>query len=161
MILLNATNEYVIAGRSMTGFPIILNSDMSSCWEVNEFLRFYLLRAQIESKGSWEPISRSLYDYFGFLEAHGLSWNDVTRGETKNLLAAYRDYCFGTATLARNTVILRVTYVCEFYKYALRRSWIDTLPHQYERRHHINLPSNFFAHLGANRNTTYGNSAVP
>ncbi|OEZ65705.1 tyrosine recombinase XerC [Janthinobacterium sp. HH103] len=161
MILLSATSEYVIAGRSRKGFPILLNSDMSSCSEVNEFLRFYLLRAQIESKGSWEPISRSLYDYFGFLEAHGLSWKDVNRGETKNLLAAYRDYCFGTASLARNTVILRITYICEFYKYALRQGWLDTLPYQYERRHHVNRPPGFFAHLASSNNTALGISAVP
>jgi len=145
----------------MTSFPILLNSDMSSCSEVNEFLRFYLLRAQIESEGSWEPISRSLYDYFGFLEAHGLEWNDVNRGETKNLLAAYRDYCFETATLARNTVILRITYICEFYKYALRQGWLDTLPYQYERRHHVKPRSGFFAHLTAGNNAALGNSAVP
>lgn len=161
MLLLSATSDYVIAGRSKPGFPILLNSDMTSCWEVNEFLRFYLLRAQIESEGSWEPISRSLYDYFGFLEAHGLRWSAVARGEAKNLLAAYRDYSFETAKLARNTVILRITYICEFYKYALRQGWIATLPYEYERRHHINRPTGFLGHLAAYGNTPKTNSAMP
>ncbi|MDE1714495.1 tyrosine-type recombinase/integrase [Chromobacterium amazonense] len=161
MLLLSASSDYVIAGRPRPGFPILLNSDMTSCREVNEFLRFYLLRAQIESKRSWEPISRALYDYFGFLEAHELSWSDVARGEAKNLLAAYRDYSFETAKLARNTVILRITYICEFYKYALRQGWIALLPYEYERRQHIIRPSGFLGHLTTDGSTTIGNSAMP
>lgn len=161
MLLLSSTSDYVIAGRPKPGFPILLNSDMTSCWEVNEFLRYYLLRAQIESEGSWEPISRSLYDYFGFLESHHLCWSDVDRGEAKNLLAAYRDYSFSTAKLARNTVILRVTYISEFYKYALRRGWIAALPYEFERRHHVKGPTGILKHLSAESSTAQSNSAMP
>lgn len=162
VLLINATSDYVIAGRSKPGFPILLNSDMTSCWEVNEFLRFYLLRAQIESKASWEPISRSLYDYFGFLEAQeNLCWREVERGEAKNLLAAYRDYCFEIAKLSRSTVILRITYICEFYKYALRQGWINTLPYEYERRHHVIKTTGFLGHLTQDGNTAVANSAMP
>ncbi len=95
---------------------------MSICWEANEFFRFYLQRGAIESKKSWDPISRAIYDYFGFLEAHDLNWKHVARGEDKNLLAAYRDYSFEVAGLERTTVRQRLTYICEFYKYAVRRN---------------------------------------
>src|SRR4051794_22961084 len=91
MYLETATDDYVIAGVSRPGFPILLWEDMSSCEEVNLFLRFYLLRGAIGSPRSWTTIARALYDYFGFLEAHGLEWRDVERGEQKNLVAAYRD----------------------------------------------------------------------
>lgn len=161
MLLLNATKDYILGGQPKPGFPILLNSDMTSCWEVNEFLRFYLQRAQIESEGSWEPISRSLYDYFGFLEAHHLRWTDVARGEAKKLLAAYRDYSFKTVKLARNTVILRITYISEFYKYALRQGWIATLPFEYERRNHVKGPTGFLGHLNAGGGTAEGNSEMP
>jgi integrase/recombinase XerD len=144
--LISSTGDYRLGNRPMPGFPILLYSDMTSCWQVNEFFRFYLQRGAIESKKSWEPIGRSLYDYFGFLEAHELDWDDVERGEDKNLLAAYRDYSFEVPKLARTTVRQRLTYICEFYKYAVRRSWISKLPYAFETRHVAAGARGFLAH---------------
>lgn len=161
MLLVFATRDYKLGRREVPGFPILLNADMSSCWEANEFFRFYLQRAAIESRKSWGPIAQSVYDYFGFLEAHELAWTEVARGEEKNLLAAYRDYSFNVANQRRNTIRLRLTYICEFYKYALRRGWIDTLPQTYEKRHVIQAASGFLAHLGSGSGTVEKNSAMP
>lgn len=115
-------------------FPILLWESMESCLPANQFLRHYLLRGSIGSTKSWEPPARALYDYFSFVEANDLSWNDVHRGEQKTLLAAYRDYCFRVVKLARNTVRQRLLYVCEFYEYSLRQKWIDQLPFSHEVR---------------------------
>ncbi|MFP3586511.1 tyrosine-type recombinase/integrase [Paraburkholderia sp. SIMBA_055] len=156
MYLETATDDYVIAGVSRFGFPILLWEDMSSCEEVNLFLRFYLLRGAIGSTRSWTTIARALYDYFGFLEAHGLEWRDVERGEQKNLVAAYRDYCFTVCGFKRNTVRQRLIYVCEFYKYAIHKAWIDALPYTYELRRLIRK-GGFLAHL----DTSGGQIAVP
>ncbi|WP_431511012.1 MULTISPECIES: tyrosine-type recombinase/integrase [Variovorax] len=161
MLLVFSTRDYKLARREVPGFPILLNSDMSSCYEANEFFRFYLQRAAIESRKSWGPIAQSIYDYFGFLEAHELSWTDVDRGEDKNLLAAYRDYSFDVAKQRRNTIRLRLTYICEFYKYALRRNWIDVLPQTYEKRHVTQVASGFLAHLSGTDGTVETNSAMP
>ncbi|WP_322034652.1 tyrosine-type recombinase/integrase, partial [Burkholderia sp. BCC1970] len=109
---------------------------------------FYLQRGAIGSKKSWEPIGRALYDYFGFLEAHKLDWYDVSRGEHKNLVAAYRDYCFEATHLSRNTVRHRLTYICAFYEYAVRRMWIAKLPYSFEHRR-IRNANGFLAHLDA------------
>lgn len=160
MRLVYGTSEYVLGWRPAPGFPILLNEDMSSCSEVNEFFRFYLQRGAIESSKSWEPISRSLYDFFGFLEAHELDWKDVERGEDKNLVAAYRDYSFGTSGHSRNTVKLRLVYVSEFYKYALRKGWIHRLPFTYEARRRM-ANSGFFAHLSNGGGETQVNSVMP
>lgn len=160
MLLVNATSDFRLAGIALPGFPILLNADMSSCWEVNEFLRFYLRRGAIESEKSWEPIARSLYDYFGFLEAHELSWDDVSRGEEKNLLAAYRDYSFKVPKLARNTVRQRLTYICEFYKFAVRQNWISTLPFSYEMRN-VSRSAGFLAHTDASGGKVEVNSVMP
>jgi integrase len=107
---------------------------MDSCAPANHFFRHYLLRGSIGSVKSWAPTGRALYDYFSFLQAHALSWDDVNRGEAKTLLAAYRDYCLRVANLARNTVRNRLLYVCEFYAFALRQQWIARLPFSYEAR---------------------------
>lgn len=132
----------------MQGFPILLWDSMESCLEANRFFRSYLLRGAIGSKKSWPSTGRALYDYFSFLQAHDLAWDDVQRGEEKTLLAGYRDYCFAESRLARNTVRQRLMYVCEFYEFALREGWIEKLPFGHEERVAARSGS-FLAHVDA------------
>ncbi|THJ50832.1 site-specific integrase [Burkholderia sp. LS-044] len=134
MHLISSTEDFVLTARSVQGFPIILWENMLSCEPANAFLRYYLTRGAIGSRKSWGQTGQALYDYFGFLEAHELSWTDTNRGEEKGLIAAYRDYCFEVAKLKRNTVRQRLLYVCEFYKFATRRGWVPNLPFEYEER---------------------------
>jgi len=91
MQLVNATEDLVIGGLPYPGFPVLLWDSMESCGPANHFFRHYLLRGSIGSVKSWAPTGRALYDYFSFLQAHELSWDDVDRSEAKTLLAAYRD----------------------------------------------------------------------
>lgn len=148
MYLVRGTNDYEVATRPRPGFPIVLYDDMSSCSEANRFLRYYLTRADIRSSKSWEPTGQAIYDFFGFLQAHELSWDDVDRGEGKNLIGAYRDYCFEIHDLHRNTVRQRILYIKEFYEYAYRENWIKKLPFVYEHRI-ARFNSGFLAHLDA------------
>jgi integrase len=107
---------------------------MESCIPANSFMRHYSLRGAIGSKRSWLSTGRALYDYFSFLQAHDLHWQDTQRGEHHSLIAAYRDYCLDTIGLARSTVSQRLLYICSFYEYALKEAWIETLPFDYEVR---------------------------
>ena len=129
MHMIWATEDFTIDGRPYPGFPIVLHDSLESAVEANQFLRHYLTRGKIGSEQSWPSTGRALYDYFGFLEAHGLHWSDVDRGEEKSLVAAYRDYCLKDVKLARNTVRQRIHYICAFYDYALREGWVDRLPY--------------------------------
>lgn len=160
MHLLSATDDFTIARQPRPGFPILLWEDMKSCWQANEFLRYYLLRGAIGSQNSWEPVGRALYDYFSFLEAHELSWDDVSRGENKSLVSAYRDFCFETVKLARNTVRQRLLYVCEFYEFAKRMNWLADLPFEYEERF-VSRSSAFLAHSSASGGRHAVRSVMP
>lgn len=160
MHLVKATNDFVLAGRPMAGFPIVLWEDLTSCLEVNEFLRFYLLRGAIGSERSWEAIGRSLYDYFGFLEAHNRHWKDVSQGAGEDLVAAYRRYSSEVHQIRRNTLRLRLTYICEFYDYALNRGWVDKLPYRLERRS-IGRSPGFLAHVDASGGKVAVRSVMP
>lgn len=160
MHLIVATENFKLAGRPRVGFPILLWEDMSSCQQANEFLRYYLLRGAIGSSKSWEPTGRAMYDYFGFLEAHDLSWDDVDRGEAKTLVAAYRDYCFETARLARNTIRQRLLYICAFYAFAKRQGWVRTLPYEYEERQ-VMQSRGFLAHVDASGGKQAVQSVMP
>ena len=134
MHLIWATQEFTLKQRPYPGFPILLDAEMRSVEAANAFLRHYLMRGRIGSEQSWPSTGRAMYDYFSFLEAQGLNWKDVNRGDELTLVGAYRDYCLDTAKLARNTVRQRLLYVCEFYVYALRQKWVDALPFGYEER---------------------------
>ena len=134
MELVWTTQDFTILGQPYPGFPILLWPSMESCVPANRFLRYYLMRGDIGSKRSWPSTGRALYDFFSFLEAHDLSWQDVRCGEESSLVAAYRDYCLDRIALARSTVRQRLLYVCAFYEYALSQGWVDSLPFHYAVR---------------------------
>lgn len=93
MELIWATKDLLIAGRPYNGFPILLWDTMESCVPANDFLRHYLLRGAIGSTKSWPSTGRALYDFFSFLQAQDIDWDDVDRGKAKSVIASYRDYC--------------------------------------------------------------------
>jgi len=119
--LLTATDDLVIGGHARAGFPLLFWDTMEFCVQADDFFRYYLLRAEIASRKSWESTGRALYDYFSFLQAHDLDWRDVERGEAKALVAGYRDYCLEISELSPNTVRQRLLYVCEFLRVRERR----------------------------------------
>lgn len=161
MHLIWATTDFTIGGRPYPGFPIVLHESLESAVEANQFLRHYLTRGTIESEQSWPSTGRALYDYYGFLEAHGLHWSDVDRGEEKSLVAAYRDYCLKDVKLARNTVRQRLLYICEFYGYALREGWVDRLPYRLEERVVHRGNKGFLAHVEASGNRQAVRDVMP
>lgn len=160
MELVWATDDLIIAGHSYKGFPILLWESMESCVPANLFFRYYLLRGAIASKRSWPSTGRALYDFFSFLEAHTLDWRNVERGEEKNLVAAYRDYSLRTCNLAPNTVRQRITYVCKFYEFALKKRWVDCLPFAFEERRVSRQPG-VLAHIDARRGLLMANDVMP
>lgn len=159
MEIVYATEEFRIKGQPYQGFPILLHDSMEGCAPVNSFMRYYLLRGAIGSKHSWASTGRAMYDYFGFLQAHNLQWNDVQRGDNHDLISAYRDYSLDTVQLAPNTVKQRLLYICEFYQYALKQSWIDTLPFEHEERSFHR--GGFLAHIDASGGRTLARSVSP
>jgi integrase len=134
MQLVFATEEFVIEGNSYPGFPIVLHDSMDSCTPANRFLRYHLMRGAIGSERSWATIGQAIYDYFAYLQARKRRWDDPRPAEEQGLVGAYRDYCLDRLGHKKNTVSLRLTYICLFYEYALRQGWIGELPYGYEER---------------------------
>jgi len=160
MELLWATEDLVIDGQPYPGFPILLWDSMECCAPASQFFRHYLLRGGIGSKRSWPSTGRALYDFFSFLQAHELDWRDVERGEAKSLVAAYRDYCLMACELAPNTTRQRLTYVCEFYNYALKEGWVKRLPFAFEERT-VRRETGFLAHVHASGGKAMANNVMP
>lgn len=160
MELVWGTKDFMIAGQPYQGFPILLWDSMESCSQANQFFRYYLLRGDIGSKESWPSTGRALYDYFSFLQAHDLDWRDVDRGEAKSLVAAYRDYCLVTCELARNTTRQRLTYICEFYEFALDKGWVRRLPFGHEERT-VPRDTSLLEHVDASGGKALANDVMP
>lgn len=160
MELVWATEDFVIAGQTYPGFPILLWNTMESCVPANQFFRHYLLRGAIGSMRSWPSTGRALYDFFSFIQAHELDWRDVERGEAKSLVAAYRDYCLMACHLAQNTTRQRLQYVCKFYDFALREGWVKRLPFTYEERN-IRRKSGLLTHIDASAGKGMANDVMP
>lgn len=161
MLLVKATDDFKLFGLPRPGFPIVLNDDMSSCAIANRFLRYYLVRGQIGSQKSWEPIGQAIYDYFGFLEANTLRWDDVDLGEAKNIVAAYRDYCFKTAGLKTSTTRQRILYVCKFYEWAKKSNLIKTLPYEWEDRRALQKDDSYLQHTRTSGGEVATKSVMP
>ena len=160
MHLIRATEDFVLKTLPYPGFPILLHEDMSSAEAANAFMRYYLTRGSISSKQSWPPTGRAMYDYFSFLEANELHWQDVHRGDEQTLVGAYRDYSLDIAKLARNTVRQRLIYICEFYVYALHQKWVDALPFVMEERR-APKQETFLAHLDTSDGTVKTRDVSP
>lgn len=160
MELIWASEEFVIAGRPYTGFPILLTDDMESFIPANEFMRHYLLRGAIGSERSWPSTGRAMYDYLSFLQAHELDWRDVDRGEAKALVAAYRDYSKKECGLAVSTIRQRLHYICQFYLYSLSKGWINRLPFTTEERK-VKRETGFLAHVDSSGGKVQVNDVMP
>jgi integrase/recombinase XerD len=128
MRLVFATKDLTLAGRSFEGFPLLIGSEG---WPV-EPAQTFLWQALIESGESlsdltWEAYGRRLYDYFAFLDANGLAWNEESPTHGLSVLSRYRDWSSGELPLDPGTVNNRLALVVRFYRWAKQRG-ITILP---------------------------------
>lgn len=105
MRLVFATKDLILAGRSFEGFPLLIGPEG---WPV-EPAQTFLWQALIESGESlsdltWEAYGRRLFDYFAFLDANGLAWNEESPAHGLSVLSRYRDWSSGELSLDPSTV---------------------------------------------------------
>lgn len=129
MRLVFATEDLTLAGRTFKGFPLLIGSDG---WPV-EPAQTFLWHTLVESGESlsdltWEAYGRRLYDYFAFLEANQLSWNDESPAHGLSVLARYTDWSLGELGLDPGTVNKRLALIVRFYRWAKKRHLISVLP---------------------------------
>lgn len=119
MRYLTSTDEFAYGGTSRPGFPLLVGNDMAPLQPAQDFLIWKLLgRGRRLSPLTWESYGRRLWDYFSFLAANGMRWNDVGQSPGESPVAAYRDWSLGELALDRATVNARVRLVTEFYRWA-------------------------------------------
>ena len=153
MRLIKATAEFVVEGRSFEGFPLLLGKDGWPVEPAHEFLWETLVGAGgADSKLTWEAYGRRLFDFFAFLEANRLSWDQLTAPLGTSVVAKYRDWSLNDCGLSASTVNKRLGLVARLYQWSKRRGYIEHLPftmRQIARRPH----GGFLAHVGSSAGT--------
>ncbi len=136
MRLVFATDDLVRAGRSFKGFPLLLDND---CWPLEPAQTFLWETlagtGAVSSKLTWEHYGRWLYDFFAFLNANGLQWNEPAQPTGLGVVARYRDWSLGQLCLKPTTVNLRLSLVVRFYEWAKRNGHIEHAPYSYREIH--------------------------
>ena len=124
-----ATADLTVEGRSFAGFPLLLNNDGWPLEPAQSFLWHALVtHGSIESKLTWEAYGRRLYDYFAFLAANGLTWDEGQKPHGLSVVARYRDWSLGELSLDPSTVNKRLNLVVRFYDWCKRQGHISHLP---------------------------------
>lgn len=152
MKLIFSTSDFKIHGLSYPQFPVLLDSEMNIVEEVLLFLVNHCIqRGRVQSIKSWEAYGQSMYDYFSFLEANSLNWQINNDNFYYSILAAYRDWSLSEIQLNPNTVNYRLRLIIKFYKFALEKQWIKSLPYHLEEVR-IRKANSFLAHVDASGN---------
>lgn len=132
MRLLFSTPSFTYAGYPRPGLPIIVGDDMRPLQPVQDFIVWKLLgQGKHLSLLTWEDYGRRLWDFFSFLGANGLDWDEPCREPGKSPLARYRNWSLVELKLSPKTVNGRLRIVCEFYEWASRNGLIDGVPFGY------------------------------
>lgn len=136
--------------------PFLLDADERPMSVVNLWLRYVAKRS---SPKTVKTYAYALFDFFQFTESRGIQWEGVTddvlfsyRRCQETMQSTHKKKHKGTRHLDRKTIQLRIIAVAEFYKYAIKNSYIDRNQLTFERVAVVRpAESNFFAHLGRKR----------
>jgi hypothetical protein len=122
------------------------------------FSSHYLTRGSCSSCHTWRAAGQAL-DYFSFLQAHTLQWNAVSSQATISLIDSYRIWSINLG-LSRNTVSLRLHFICQFYEYAAQQGWVTNLPWIIEYRA-VAHPPTFLVHIDSSAGRRATRSVMP
>ncbi len=140
MRLLFSTSDLVIGGRPIEGFPLLIDDFCAPLQPAQNFLLHTLLDSgSVHSKLTWEAVGRRLYDYFAYLNANGIKWDDIDVPVGASPVSRYRDWSAGELRLSPTTINKRLALIVRFYEWAVGRGYISKLPFSYQQiRSHRN-----------------------
>lgn len=109
------------------GTPILISSNGVSVQPANTYLEYVSQhRGRTRSPGTWELYGRHLYDFFSFLEANRLYWNQQQTPGKSSVVAHYREWAVKRREVG--TVNDHLGTVERFYQWCQQHKLIDELP---------------------------------
>ncbi|WP_162984399.1 tyrosine-type recombinase/integrase [Pseudomonas aeruginosa] len=95
---------------------------------------------------TWKKYGEILCDYFGFLEAANLSWNQPVGMAEISPLAHYRTWCIRHCQNQQQTINQKINLISRLYLWAKRQSLIEELPFRYTKTQAPRGKEQFFHH---------------
>jgi integrase len=129
MKLIFATADFAVEGRSFEGFPLFLDDEGWAMEPAHSFLwETLVLTGGAPNALTWDAYGRRLYDYFAFLEANHLAWNEEVKPQGLSVVARYRDWSLSELKLSAGTINKRLAIVVRFYEWSKLHGLISHLP---------------------------------
>ncbi len=109
------------------GTPILVDSDGISVQPANAYLEYVSRhRGRTRASRTWELYGRHLYDFFSFLEANCLRWDQKQTPGKPSVVALYREWAVRRRQVG--TVNDHLGTIERFYHWCQYRELIDELP---------------------------------
>lgn len=146
-----STDKFKLNGLSYSGFPILISREGKVVEEALDFCVAHLIkRGRVQSKKSWITYGKALYQFFGWCEENGIDWRDIGNDREATILTEFRDWNLSLegGSLAAVTVNARLRLICAFYRYAVNKAWVTTVPYDMEMIM-VRQPKGFLTHVDA------------
>jgi integrase len=123
------TDDFKFKDKSHPGMPLLVDNECVPVPVVSSYMMYVVVqKGNAHSPLTWKNNCDSLYDYFSWLEAQGLRWDDEPLftgiGREVSNLALYQRWCHETyckengEKLAHSTINSRIAHTEAFYKWA-------------------------------------------
>jgi integrase/recombinase XerD len=143
MIIIKSTSDFKIKGYPILDFPLLTWSTNNDSLEIEagmlfreglEFLTYECLkRGRVKSKKTWSTYAKHLVSFFTFCEDNDQDWRDIEDdGIHEMLLAVYRDSCQEDFDISVNSTNQHLRTIVRFYRHAVGRGWVNSLPYSLE-----------------------------
>jgi site-specific recombinase XerD len=117
------------------GHPFLLDSQMKWEAEPNAFLAWLsVVNGRTSSVKTWRSYAYHFADWLSFCERIGVPWRHVTElniATYRNILATEASSHTGRV-LRRGTINYKLGVICQFYRFAHRKGWLNALPFEPE-----------------------------
>ena len=128
MKIVNTDNNFTISSLEYSDVPILLNNQMEIVKPVFQFVIYLVVQdGRIQSKKTIKSYVLALYDYFSFLEANELNWDEPYLNDSQHFsisaVALYRNWSRsllrsnGQRAVSDSTINLRLSVLKRFYEY--------------------------------------------
>lgn len=156
MELFYTDSEYTIGGRPFPGIPFVVDANMGLVDALNDYLYYVsVINGRTRSPKTWTAYATKLIDFFTFLEAQELTWEQVT----KKYLALYRNTQFETVSEHTGrindpeTIKQRLQAVVRFFGWLKDHGRIEKVPFTTETLN-VRSTEGLLAHTGRKTVTT-------
>jgi integrase/recombinase XerD len=157
MIIIKSTSDFKIKGYPILDFPLLTWSTNNDTLGIEvgmlfreglEFLTYECLkRGRVRSKKTWSTYAKHLVSFFTFCEDNDQDWRQIEDdGINEMLLAVYRDSCQEDFDLSSNSTNQHLRTIVRFYRHAVGRGWVSSLPYSLEDVKASQNKHSFLAH---------------